>query len=474
MVTFGKVWSVICAHICAHDFMANTRFYLDKRRAKQGQPCVMKIAIVHNSKQVFFVTDVKLLPTQWDESSSRVVNHPDRLLVSAYLGKIRARIDGLILHLANEGVVNGMTAAEIKDFIVSELDPEAKKRKDEKISFIYRFNRYMERTKPGTRKTFEYTLSRLTAFIGQKNLERLKFEDITVDWLTRFDNFLAQSAPSVNSRNIHYRNMRTVFNDAIEDNITTFYPFRRFKIKNEVTARRDLSVEELRQLFFYECEDYAVKYRDYFKLMFFLMGINNIDLCHLKEIVKGRIEFHRTKTKHFFSMKVEPEAMEIIERYHGENWLLDILDHWESDEFFRKKMNKALQKIGPVTRSGLGGKKTYNPMFPKLTTYYSRHSWATIASYLDIPIETISAGLGHEYGNRITAIYINYDNRKVDIANRKVIDWVLYGKIDGNEVVKPGTPEFFGLPPEEAYELGLCVRPVVTPKKPRGRAKKNI
>jgi integrase len=197
------------------------------------------------------------------------------------------------------------------------------------------------------------------------------------------------------------------------------------------------------------------------------MGINNIDLCSLKEIVKGRIEFHRTKTNHFFSMKVEPEAMEIIKKYHGKKWLLDILDHWDSAEFFRKKMNKALQKIGPVTRSGLGGKKTYQPLFPKLTTYYSRHSWATIASYLDIPIETISAGLGHEYGNRITAIYINYDNRKVDIANRKVIDWVLYGKIDGKEVVKPGTPAFFGLSPREAYQLGLC-----TPPKRRGRTKK--
>ena len=94
-------------------------------------------------------------------------------------------------------------------------------------------------------------------------------------------------------------------------------------------------------------------------------------------------------------------------------------------------------------------------MFPKLTTYYARHSWASIASSLDIPIETISAGLGHEYGNRITAIYINYDYRKVDLANRKVIDWVLYGKIDGQIIVEPGTPEFFGIHRKEAQSLGL-------------------
>jgi hypothetical protein len=463
-----QVWTKVCAHLCAHFFMANSRFYLDNRRVQAGKPSLMKIAIVHQHKQAMINTSIKLMPDQWDEQRQRVVNHPDKQLISIYLNKLRSQIDTLILRLTNENVLNNMNVVELKNFIMEELDPQAKKQKENEYSFIYRFMRYRERTKPGTRKTFDYTLNRITAFVGgEKELEKLTFEDINVDWLTRFDNFMAQTANSKNSRNIHYRNIRTVFNDAIEDNITTFYPFRRFKIKNEVTAKRDLSVEELRQLFFFDCEECAIKYRDYFKLMFFLMGINNIDLCSLKEIVKGRIEFHRTKTNHFFSMKVEPEAMEIIKKYHGKKWLLNILDHWDSAEFFRKKMNKALQKIGPVTRSGLGGKKTYQPLFPKLTTYYSRHSWATIASYLDIPIETISAGLGHEYGNRITAIYINYDNRKVDIANRKVIDWVLYGKIDGKEVVKPGTPAFFGLSPREAYQLGLC-----TPPKRRGRTKK--
>jgi hypothetical protein len=47
---------------------------------------------------------------------------------------------------------------------------------------------------------------------------------------------------------------------------------------------------------------------------------------------------------------------------------------------------------------------------------------------LDIPVETIAAALGHGYGNQITAIYINFEQSKVDDANRKVIDWVLYKK----------------------------------------------
>lgn len=455
--------------------MASTKFYLDCRRAKPGQPSVLKIAIGHVNKTSYISLDAKLLPTQWDSVKEKVKEHPDKQMLNAYIYEMKQSVDAHIIFLTREQKIKTMSANDIRDYILEELDPDRKKAKEDQTTFLYRFNRYAARMKPGSERTFDHTLNRLSAYVGEAALKKLKFEDMTVDWLTGFDVFMARTAPSKNSRNIHFRNIRTVFNDAIEDNITAFYPFRRFKIKGEVTAKRDLSVEELRRLAYFDCEDCAVKYRDYFKLMFYLMGINNVDLCHLKEITKGRLEFHRTKTNHFFSMKVEPEAMSLIEKYRGKEWLLDILDHWSDATFFLKKMNKHLQKIGPVKRSGLGGKKTYEPLFPKLTSYYARHSWASIASSLDIPIETISAGLGHEYGNRITAIYINYDNRKVDIANRKVIDWVLYGKIDGKVVVKPGTPEFFGLDMKEAVALGLVketAEPEAPQKKKRGRPRK--
>lgn len=175
-------------------------------------------------------------------------------------------------------------------------------------------------------------------------------------------------------------------------------------------------------------------------------------------------------------MKVEPEAMELFNRHKGTDHLLFILDHWTNDEFFRRKMNKELQKIGPMHKQpGRGGKKIYEPLFPTLTSYWARHSWATIASSIDIPNEVIAEALGHEYGNRITNIYIRFDIKKVDIANRKVLDWVLYGKIDGKEVVKPGTPEFFGLEKAEAVALGLVkeTAPEENTEKPkRGRPRK--
>ena len=46
---------------------------------------------------------------------------------------------------------------------------------------------------------------------------------------------------------------------------------------------------------------------------------------------------------------------------------------------------------------------------------------------VNIPKETISAGLGHEIGSDVTSIYIKFDQKKVDDANRRVIDYV-FGK----------------------------------------------
>ncbi|MDY5540430.1 MAG: hypothetical protein SPF60_03250, partial [Lachnospiraceae bacterium] len=44
--------------------------------------------------------------------------------------------------------------------------------------------------------------------------------------------------------------------------------------------------------------------------------------------------------------------------------------------------------------------------------------------------ETISAALGHEIGSEVTSIYINFDRKKIDEANRKVIDYLNSVKAD--------------------------------------------
>lgn len=58
----------------------------------------------------------------------------------------------------------------------------------------------------------------------------------------------------------------------------------------------------------------------------------------------------------------------------------------------------------------------------------ARHSWASFAAELDIPVEVISSVLGHSHGSAVTLVYIAIDLRKVDRAHRQVIDYALGDK----------------------------------------------
>ena len=81
-------------------------------------------------------------------------------------------------------------------------------------------------------------------------------------------------------------------------------------------------MEQLRELFSLELEPWQQKYLDVFKLIFFLCGINIGDLCKLTELRYGRVEYVRAKTHRPYSIKVEPEALEIINRYRARSFYL--------------------------------------------------------------------------------------------------------------------------------------------------------
>jgi site-specific recombinase XerD len=403
--------------------MATINFYLDTRATGADKPAPLKISIRHRNKATYVPTGVSLLPEQWDELAHKVVNHPRKAAYNNIIAHRILDVESEVLRLSEQGVLSFMKMAELRAAIMQMLDPQAEN--DPGRLFINRFRRFAAgKDNTRTREIYEATLSRIYAF--DKHCEQLTFEEVDKAWLCRFEKFLASTSPSVNARAIHLRNIRAVFNDAIDDEITHAYPFRQYKIKRAATAKRSLSVEALRMLFDYPVEEYQRKYLDMFKLSFYLIGINIVDLCKLKRVDGGRIEYIRSKTHRLYSIKVEPEALEIINRYKGKDWLLDPLDRYDNYKQYARRLNGALQSIGEV-EIGKQGAKKIKPLYKKISTYWVRHTWATIAASLDIPKETIAAALGHG-GNTVTDIYIDFDQRKVDEANRRVLDWVLYEK----------------------------------------------
>lgn len=403
--------------------MATTKFYLDRRTVRADGTCPLKIVITQYGKTALYPCGLYFCPEQWDNNAGMVLEHPQKRYLNNYITRMRADVEKFILQLMDSGAIAGMTAQDIKKLYVASLSPDTGD--DGRMSFEKRFLAFIEKKHGSTRDLYEHTLKKIRLYCPR--VSRLEWREINAEWLAGFDAFMARTAPSKNYRNIHLRNIRAVFNDAIDEEDTTFYPFRKFKIRPVATRKRSLSLEALRELFDYPVEEYAEIYRDLFKLIFMLIGINSVDLHRLTEITpEGRVEYTRAKTHRLYSIKVEPEAAAIIEKYRGRRGLLCIADRWTDHRNFRHQMNKALQYIG-AKRSGRGGKKSNIGAFPGLSTYWARHTWATIAASLDIPKETIAAGLGHG-GNTVTDIYIDFDQRKVDEANRRVLDWVLYGK----------------------------------------------
>ena len=402
--------------------MATTRLYLDARAVKRGEPAPLTISITKHGVAAYLPLHVKILPNQWDAKLGKVKDNPNKTALNAYIQTQKQKVDSLLLQLTADGELAKLSAIQIRNIIKERIDPTT----EDGSLFLNRFKAYIDsRNKQRTKELYQETYKRIMQYDSKAG--QLSFEQIGKDWLTKFDTFLTQYEPSQNSRSIHFRNIRAVFNDAIDNEITTHYPFRKFMVRPVPTAKRAYSVERLRELFNYPVLPHEQKYVDMFKLIFFLIGINVVDLCNLTKVENGRIVYQRSKTSRLYNIKVEPEAQEIIDRYRGIKKLLNVADNFASAHTYMSTINRALKQIGPRTHVVRNGKRVleYHPAFPDLSTYVARHTWATIAYELEIPNETIAAALGHSFGNRTTAIYINSDLRKVDEANRKVIDYVL-------------------------------------------------
>ena len=402
--------------------MARIKLYLDIRKAITDGRYPMKIRVSLLGHGNFMLpTGIYVSQNNW--INNKIVGNPALQSMQNNALKYRIhKIEATLLQLELTDKLDTMTLKEIKAVLGTISKTKTIEADNNLIN--EHFKHFLKfKNKKSTIETYNQTLIKIGSFA---DINTLTFADINLPWLRRFEKFLADSGLSINTISIHLRNLRSIYNNAIDEDVISqsIYPFRKFNIKTETTIKRSLTVEQLRLVRDFDVEEYQERYRDTFMLIFYLMGINIIDLCEIKEIDNtGRIVFTRAKTGKLYSIKVEPEAMVIIGKYKGKEHLLNFSDVYGNYQDYMRKVNRGLQAIGEVTILK-HGKKERNPIFPDLTTYWARHTWATIAADLDIPDETISLALGHSGSNKTTNIYINRNHRKVDEANRKVIDYL--------------------------------------------------
>lgn len=402
--------------------MASASFYHDTRRAKDSLPCPLRITIRHNQTAAQIPLDLQLKPDQWNGRC--VINHPQEKTLNVILDKKMADIQSTMLLLLNAPSASYSNASQLKDAIMERLYPDKMMDTRNKATlFIPIYERFTaQRKAEGTRAIYRRGLDWIRKY--DPDIESKSITELDKEWLKALDAKMADSNKK-NTRSILLRSVRAVFNYAVSEGIIPKNPFKGFDLKQEPTAKRSIDVATLRRIRDTAVAPWQEEYRDMFMLMFYLIGINAADLflARKDQLVDGRLVYKRRKTGKQYSVKVTPEAMAIIEKYKGKDYLLSPMDRYSNYKDYLRHMNRALSTLGLVYSTS--SPKTGEAIFPELSTYWSRHTWATLAYEIGIPVDVIGQALGHsDRQHTITMIYIRLDDKKVDEANRKLLDFV--------------------------------------------------
>jgi integrase len=326
-------------------------------------------------------------------------------------------------------IAEKLTVKELKERLISSNHVQ-------EIDFLKFADDYLEELKnqgkEGSARGFRGLITHFKKFKAKIN-----FSDIDLAFLISFQDYLKKEGVG-NGVNNYMRYFRLLFNRARdlyndEDRVILKipqYPFRKLKIEKPERATKEnrLTVNEMKLFINYKPDRERMQMaKDMFLLMFYLIGINTKDLYNLKKPDKtGRVYYKRAKTNRDYSIKLEPEALEIINRYKGKEKLLNLNERYGYYLDWQKYTNIELKNIGKKITTEL---KKENPKasFPEnMTTNWARHTWATIArNDCRINKDDVALCLGHEdTDNKVTDIYINYDYRIIDESNRKVLDMI--------------------------------------------------
>lgn len=408
--------------------MASVKLIIDRRTLQEDSMYPIRFRIYTKNSSTTIDIGVNVVERLFKGDPLQAVDKsfPNATMINTRVRQKYSEILAALNALDFMGKLDSMSAADIRTFILSNKLTAAGRIREDVLqeytspthSFTDAMREYIDNSRAyKTKFAYEYANTKLEAFFGQK---RINFEDLTYAKICAFDRWMEQQGLKMNTRGIVFRNIRTVFNRAIKDDVIppTLYPFRKFSIKSARKEKDILPLDVLRRLRDMPLVGRQKKARDYFMLSFYLCGINPIDLYNLPLPDKnGNVSFIRQKIAHKeplpVHLHIEPEAQEIADCYRDkyERLFVDFSNHYAYDSM---KWNYAheLRLLG-------------EQLGVKLYFYVARYTWATYADHLEISHDVISKALGHSDETLTDRHYIDFDWERVRRANRKVLDYVL-------------------------------------------------
>lgn len=249
------------------------------------------------------------------------------------------------------------------------------------------------------------------------------FAEITPDFLQGYEQWLRAKSLCRNTTSYYMRNLRAIFNHASDIfNSEIRDPFRKVYTGVDKTRKRSLASAELRLIKNADLrgKPHLSKARDIFLLSYCLRGMSFVDMAflHKSDLRDNALLYKRRKTGQTLLVAWEPQMQNLAQRIGAppsSPFLLDIIrnpdcDHRKQYISASHSTNRCLRKIGES--AGLE--------FP-LTMYVARHTWASEAYKMNIPVAVISESLGHT-SESTTRIYLNdLGNNVIDEANRHIL-----------------------------------------------------
>lgn len=396
--------------------MAILKLALDKRRQKKNGTYPIVFTTVLNSKPLRISTGVSVRAEDFNEQTGVLIGEPKLTeslfkLESLYLKRLQ-------LFLLNHPSVS--CTKTLKQFLLN--------RTTEEVTILSYWNNVVDdlcsKKRFGGAKVHKQSIST----IGKHLNLNIQFKELSYRSLLELEKKLYVSGVSTNGMGVYFRSLRTVCNLAINEDIVNveWYPFKKYKIKKELTTPRVLNKQELQRYFNLTIDEASPEYKYWCigKLLFMLRGINITDLLMLtkQNINNERLIYRRSKTGKLYSIKLTAEIYQMLDSFSATTTLLGISElselkssrRVENITQRRKVINHHLAKIG----ESLGFRE-------KLTTYVFRYSYANLAKQMGYSKDIIAEALGHEYGNAVTGIYLEqFDQEVVDKMNQDLIDSV--------------------------------------------------
>lgn len=296
-------------------------------------------------------------------------------------------------------------------------------------------------------------INKLDAFRKKRRMPDITIDDLTVDLLTRFDNFLHkwenEREPGKllhpNTIEVQFNILRTITHRAIEVGImeASKDPFLVFKYKGVKTVKEKLSEEEINRIIALELEPGSLIWhcKNYFLFSYYCAGIRAADLIQLRwrnVTESGRLHYQMGKNHKDRDLVLVEQALEILSYYHSEDvtpddYIFPLLDNEAPFAKFvtqadkdrmkpdmRHQLYKHISAKNALINKYLKKIAEKAEVTTNLTMHISRHAFAHIAQEAGAESSAIKNILGHSNLATTERYMGSFDTTKTDNTLRSL------------------------------------------------------